>query len=130
MPTLYRHASCTMVGSLPLSPPYEIASPLRTKPDAERKRRRRDVGIWPIVDRPIVVMRLVIRAIITVLTMVAPDMAVRAEIGGVRRAGVLRLRLRRRGSGVDRSGCGKRESAGEHECTKAFHDGILVVDPT
>ena len=49
------------------------SSPERTKPDAEGERRRRRIGIRPIVDRPIVVIGG--RAIIAVMTIVAPDMS-------------------------------------------------------
>src|SRR2546427_11188615 len=87
--------------------------PGRTKPDAEGERRRRVIGIRPIIDRPTVVVGTVVRTIVAVMTMVAPDIAVRAEIGGVGCAGTLRLRLWRRGGAVDRSRPGDRERASD-----------------
>src|SRR6185436_17136413 len=79
-----------------------VSSPERIKPDAEGERCRCGVGIRPIVDRPIIVIGKGVRTMITVVTIVAPDMAVRAEIGGVRCAGAVRFRLRRRGDRTDR----------------------------
>ena len=58
--------------------------PGRSKPDAEGERRRRVIRIRPIVDRPTVVGGTVVRTRIAVMTIVTPDVTVRAEIGGVR----------------------------------------------
>lgn len=52
------------------------------------------------------------RAIMTVVAMVTPVVAVRAEIGRIGSAGILRLRLRRCGGRIDRG------RAGKNECTR------------
>src|SRR2546421_5293189 len=106
-------------GSCPRSPPD------RTKPDAEGERRRRVIGIRPIVDWPIVVVGTVVRTIIAVMTVVASVIAVRAELGGVGCAGALRLRLWRRGSDIDCT----RPADCERACNKRYsdqglHDGL------
>src|SRR6188474_1171370 len=72
---------------------YARSPPDRTKPDPEGERRRCVIGIRPIVDRPAVVVGTVVRTRIAVMTIVTPDITVRAEIGGVRCAGTLCLRL-------------------------------------
>ena len=68
---------------------------------------------------------------ITVVAIVAPDMAVRAEIGGVGCAGAVRLRLRRRGDRTDRGRSGNRERAGDKgRPDQAPHDGLPSLIPT
>src|SRR5256885_7541088 len=101
--------------------------PDRTKPDAEGERRRRVIGIRPIVDWPIVV----VRTRIAVMTIVAPDTAMRAEIGGVGCAGTLHLRLWRRGDRTDRGRSGKHERASDKGGPdQTLHDGLLSLIQT
>src|SRR5947207_5028477 len=112
-------------GSCTRSPPD------RTKPDAEGERRRHVIGIRPIVDWPIVVVGTVVRTIVAVMTIVAPDIAVCAEIGGVGCAGALRLRLWRRGSDIDCTRPADCERACNKRCPdQALHDGLLSLIST
>src|SRR5947209_2405803 len=105
--------------------------PGRTKPDAEGERRRCVIGIRPIVDRPTVVVGTVVRTIIAVMTIVAPVIAVRAEIGGIGCAGALRLRLWRRGDRTDRGRSGNHERTCDKGCPdQALHDGLLSLIQT
>ena len=87
------------------------------------------IGIRPIVDRPIVVIRLVTRTIIAVLTMVAPDMAVRAEIGGVRRAGAVSAPAAPRRPYRSQPARQPRERRRTGCTDKLFMTGLLLVDP-
>ena len=99
-----------------------------TKPDAEGERRWCVIGIRPIVDWTAVVVGTVVRTIIAVVvTIVAPDMAVRAEVSGVGCAGTLYLRLWRRGGAINRTRPGDRERAGDNGCAdQTPHDGLLL----
>ena len=62
--------------------------------------------------------------------MVASGIAVRAEIGGLRCAGALCLRLCRRGGAIDRSRSRNRERASDKGCPdQTPHDGLLLLIP-
>src|SRR5258705_2431243 len=102
--------------------------PERTKPNAEGERRRCVIGIWPIVDRPAVVIGTIVRTIVAVMTIVAPVIAVRAEIGDVGCAGTLRLRLCRRGGAIDCTRPSNHERTCDNDCPdQALHDGLLSL---
>jgi hypothetical protein len=63
------------------------------------------------------------------MTIVAPDIALRAEIGGIGSAGALRLRLGCCGNRTDRGRSGNHERASDKGCPdQTPHDGLLV-DP-
>ena len=101
--------------------------PGRSKPDAEDERRRRRIGIWPVVDGAFVIIGPVMRAIMAVMAMVTSVVAVRAEIGRIGRAGILRLRLRRCSGRSDRCRTGKHERSRNKSCrNQALHDGPLL----
>src|SRR5829696_4846961 len=105
--------------------------PDRTKPDAEGERRRRVIRIRPIVDRPTVVVGTVVRTRIAVMTRVAPDITVRAEIGGVRCAGTLCLRLWRCGGAINRTRpCNHKRTCDKGCPDQALHDGLLSLIQT
>src|SRR5439155_24195884 len=74
----------------------------------------------------IVVVRTVVRTRIDVVTIVAPVITVRAEIGGIGCAGALRLRLWRRGDRADRGRSGNHERTCDKGCPdQALHDELL-----
>ena len=65
------------------------------------------------------------------MTIVAPDMAVRAEIGGIGCAGALRLRLWRGGDRTDCGRSGHHKRASDKGCPdQALHDGLLSLIQT
>lgn len=108
----------------------DVSPPERSKPDAEGERRRCVIGIWPIVDRPCVIIRpVVVRTMIAIVPMGAPDIAVCAEIRFTGSAGTLQLCLWRRGGRIDRCRCGNHERSDKGCPDQALHDGLLPANP-
>ena len=65
------------------------------------------------------------------MTIVAPVIAVRAEIGGIGRAGALRLGLWRCGDRTDRGRSGNHERTCDKGCPdQALHGGLLSLIQT
>src|SRR6202171_6670271 len=82
------------------TPSEDRRLPPRPKSEAEREWGRRVIGIRPIIGRPVIIIRPVVRTI--AVTSVMPIATPRAEIGCLQRFRLLHRGLRgRRGGGID-----------------------------